>query len=116
MSEPPDNSDAQQSSGEPSHTPGRKKSEPSGERTSALVSGCLSTGGFVVLTVFLSIALAQQNQLVYPIVLAVIAACGVPLLFVRNWPVRGIGIGLLLGWGTLTIVSGGVCTGLDFVT
>lgn len=117
MSEPPDSDDAQQPAGDSSGTPrGKKSQEPSGDRSWAVVSGCLSAVGFVLLTVVLSVALATQSKIAYPIVLAAIAACGIPLLFVRNWPVRGIGIGLLLGWGALTIFTGGVCTGLDVVT
>lgn len=95
------------------HDPdGKQPREVRGDRGSAVLTGCAVTVGFVVLTFVTFIALGIDHRLGYAIVLGVIAACGIPLLFVRDWAVRGVGIGLLLGWSLLTIVSGGVCTGL----
>lgn len=43
---------------------------------------------------------------------ALVLALGGGLCFVRESAARGLGIGLMIGWAGLTIISGGICTGL----
>ena len=90
------------------------RGQPDDERKSAVFPGCLTSIGFVLLAFMFVVNPVRDDRIAFPITLGVLAAAGIPLLFVRRWAIRGIGIGLLFSWGFLTLVSGGICTGLAY--
>ncbi|MGH3765964.1 MAG: hypothetical protein ACRDS0_07510 [Pseudonocardiaceae bacterium] len=78
---------------------------------------------FIVFAVATFLFLGNQNlldigtnrgQILLAIVLAGVAFIGGgALCFIRSPRWRGFGIGLMIGWALLSIVSAGVCTGLS---
>lgn len=122
MSEPPndDGSWGPQYPAHPPHVDEPQHQQGGGNAGLGVLSGCLSAFGFVILAFVLGAGLLagpdNTGRIVVAVLLGAIALLGVPMLFVRGWIVRGIGIGLLLGWGIATVISGGVCTGLNSMT
>ncbi len=56
----------------------------------------------------------QTTALVYAIVLALVTlGTGAGLLFLRRPWAKGLGLGLMMGWGLWTIFSAGICTGIN---
>ncbi|WP_327088348.1 hypothetical protein OIE66_39505 [Nonomuraea sp. NBC_01738] len=56
----------------------------------------------------------QSIVIVGAVILAIVGlALGIGLLFIRKPVTTGLGIGLMLGWALWSILSAGLCTGLN---
>lgn len=75
----------------------------------------VATGvAFVAVTPVVSLlSLAVELPVIAAVVLGGLALVGAGLLFVPRWVVRGVGMGLLIGWAVMSVVTAGLCTGLN---
>jgi hypothetical protein len=93
---------------------------PQPPRSTGLVVGLAVAGffayimiNFVVVIVVLMLA-SPASLVAGTVFLAVLAlGGGVTLLLLRRPWAKGLGLGLMIGWGLVSIVTAGFCTGLN---
>lgn len=93
---------------------------PHPPRSTGVVVGLAFAGFFayVIVNVFVGVvALSVQTQAALAVAAGFLAVGaiggGVALLRLRRPWAKGLGLGLMIGWGLVSIVSAGFCTGLN---
>ncbi len=93
---------------------------PQQPRQTGLTVGLAFVGvfGYIVVNVVVGfVAIATESSVGVGIAAAVLAlfaiGLGLTLVFMRKPWSKGLGLGLMIGWALVSVVSAGFCTGLN---
>jgi hypothetical protein len=70
--------------------------------------------GFAMFAQGIGTSISARAEAIAAVILAVVAfGCGGGLLAIRRPWAKGLGIGLMIGWAIMSVVSLGFCTGIN---